>query len=256
VFDPATQSSQKIADFNFIDPPLWSTDGMWLAFRVQDGNGSDEIYAVKRDGSQLTDLSANKGLPKDGQPYVMNGWLGHGMMLGGRNEVAYLVSVDDGSSRPLFDASQNKSFFSPSPDGSTLVYSYFTEYKTALKISTPDGEDVVELTAFSNASIYPVIWSLDGSQIAFAKRSNDLEDGQDVYVIERNGLNLQQVYHSRSGSVTDISFSPDGNHLLLSDHDATGQHLFVIDLETLEPKLLQIPNLPLDWWWMFPSWRP
>jgi Tol biopolymer transport system component len=83
-----------------------------------------------------------------------------------------------------------------------------------------------------------------------------LEDGQDVYVIERNGLNLQQVYHSRSGSVTDISFSPDGNHLLLSDHDATGQHLFVIDLETLEPKLLQIPNLPLDWWWMFPSWRP
>ncbi|HSM70387.1 MAG TPA: hypothetical protein VK851_02500 [Anaerolineales bacterium] len=256
VFDPVTQSSQKIAEFNFIDPPLWSTDGTWLAFRVQDGYGRDEIYAVRRDGSQLTNLSANDALPKNGQPYIMNGWLEHGIILGGSDTMVYLVNMDDGSTRLLFDAFQNKSFFSPSPDGSTLVYLHMTEYKTALKMSTPEGEDVMELIAFSNASIYPLVWSLDGTRLAFAKRSNDLEDGQDIYVIGQNGLNLQQVYHSKFGGVTEFSFSPDGKHLLLSDSDATGQHLFVIDLETLEPKLLQIPNLPLDWWWMFPSWRP
>ena len=70
-----------------------------------------------------------------------------------------------------------------------------------------------------------------------------------------DGTNLRQVYHSTAGSIMDVNFSPDGNYLLVQDDDATGRHLFVIDLSTMEKRLVQIPNIPLDWWWLAPSWR-
>jgi len=257
VFNPADQSSQNVAEFNFIDPPLWSSDGIWLAFRVQDGNGSDEIYAVKRDGSQLTDLSMNKTLPTNGQPYVMNGWLDHGVILSGKDNMVYLVNADDGSSKPLFDKPWVKSLLFPSPDGSALAYTDSTEYKTVLKLISPQSNKLIDLATFqSNSSIYPILWSSDGMQIAFGKETSDLNIGQDIYIIGRDGRNFQQVYHSSFATITDFSFSPDGKYMLLSDHDATGQHLFMIDLATLGTHILQIPGLSLDWWWMYPSWKP
>jgi Tol biopolymer transport system component len=85
--------------------------------------------------------------------------------------------------------------------------------------------------------------------------TNDPAMGQDVYMIASDGTNLRQVYHSNAGSINDIIFSPDGRYLLLQDDDATGRHLFVIDLSTMEKHLVQIPNIPLDWWWLSPSWQ-
>jgi hypothetical protein len=60
LFDPQAQTWQSLAEFNFIDPPYWSPDGNWLAFRVQDGAGSDQIYAIRRDGSQLINESIDE----------------------------------------------------------------------------------------------------------------------------------------------------------------------------------------------------
>jgi hypothetical protein len=74
-------------------------------------------------------------------------------------------------------------------------------------------------------------------------------------VIDQDGSNLQQVYHSNLGSINGLNFSPDGRYLLFHDDDATGRHIFVIDLSTLGQHMLQVPNLPLDWWWLAPSWR-
>ncbi len=84
-----------MAEFNYVDPPLWSPDGEWLAFRVQDGEGKDEIYVVRRDGTELTNLSASENLPADGQPYVLNGWISDNVILRGRNDRVYLMRVSD-----------------------------------------------------------------------------------------------------------------------------------------------------------------
>jgi WD40 repeat protein len=85
--------------------------------------------------------------------------------------------------------------------------------------------------------------------------TSDITNGQDVYMIASDGTNLRQVYHSNSSSITDVSFSPDGNFLLLQDDDATGRHLYVVSISTMEKHLVQIPNIPLDWWWLSPSWQ-
>jgi hypothetical protein len=257
LFEPQSQTWRSLAEFNFIDPPFWSPDGAWLAFRVQDGNGRDEIYAIGRDGSGLTNLSASEKLPAEGHPYTLSGWINRRVLLHGRgNGILYLLRPEDGSATPLFDVPATKSHLVvPSPDGYFLAYTEVSEQKTTLKLLTPDGRTVRELAAFPGASIYPIVWSPDGTSLAFAKMTSDPAGGQDIYVIGQDGRNLRQVYHSSWGSINELSFSPDGSHLLFRDDDATGRHIFVVDLSTLAQRLLQTPNLPLDWAWLAPSWR-
>jgi WD40 repeat protein len=259
LFDPQAESWQSLTEFNFIDPPVWSPDGNWLAFRVQDGNGGDEIYAIRRDGSQLTNLSASEKLPGDGSPYALSGWINNHVVLHSRSDgTIYLFRMEDGAVTPLFDTPFAKSdLVLPSPDGYFLAYTDASEQKITLKLLTPDGSTVRDLATFQNTSLYPIVWSPDGARLAFVARTNgsDLTAGQNVYIIDSDGRGLQQVYHSRSASIADIIFSPDGKYLLLQDDDAAGRHIFTVDLATLQQRMLQVPNLPLDWWWLAPSWR-
>jgi Tol biopolymer transport system component len=167
------------------------------------------------------------------------------------------VRPEDGSVKPLFDTPLAKSdYVTPSPDGYFLAYTEVTNQKTTLKLLTPDGKTARELATFQEGSIYPIVWSPDSASLAFARITGDAADGQDVYVIDQDGRNLQQVYHSNFGSIYMLNFSPDGNYLLLQDYDAAGWHVVAINLSTLEQHMLQqVPGIPPDWWWMAPSWR-
>jgi hypothetical protein len=255
LFNPQERSWKSIAEFNFIDPPIWSPDGDWLAFRAQDGAGKDEIYNVHPDGTELVNISANEKLPADGQPYVLNGWINNNIILRGRNDMVYLVRADYPTVRLLFDTPWKKSNFVPSPDGYFLAYVDVNDQSAALKLLTPDGNMTRQLAAFDKASIYPVVWSPDGKQVAFVKMTNDIAMGQDLYIIGTNGHGLQQVYHSDTSGMIDLGYSLDGKYLTFEDSDATGRHIFVIDLSTMEKHMLTVPNLPLDWWWIAPSWQ-
>ena len=81
-----------------------------------------------------------------------------------------------------------------------------------------------------------------------------LQPYQDVYVVNRDWTGWSQVYHGMN--VSTLAFSPDGKSLLIQDFDAAGQHIFVVNLTTLEQHMLQAPNLQLDWSWLMPSWQP
>ncbi len=260
LFDPEKQSWQSLAEFNFIDPPIWSRDGNWLAFRVQDGYGSDDIYVVRRDGGDLANVTASDKLPLEGRPYILSGWINDNVILRSGNPgvggLVYLRRVGDGFTKPLFDTPWNKTDMVPSSDGSFLAYPDIGNQKVLLKLLSPDGNTIRDLATFQVGSIYPIIWSPDDMQIAFAHMASEPINGQDVYIIGRDGRNLQQVYHSAFGSLATVAFSPDGQHLLIQDDDATGRHIYVINLSTLETNMLQAPGLPLDWWWLAPSWRP
>jgi Tol biopolymer transport system component len=259
LFVPQTETWQPLTEFNFIDPPFWSPDGNWLAFRVQDGQGRDEIYAIRRDGTGLTNLSVGEKLPSDGAPYALSGWINNHVVLHSRSTgTIYLFRVEDGAITALFDTPLAKSdLVIPSPDGYFLAYTDASEQKITLKLLTPDGSTVRDLATFQNTSIYPIVWSPDGSRLAFVVLANgsDPTGGQNVYIIDSDGRRLQQIYHSRSASIADVTFSPDGNYLLFQDDDAAGRHIFVVDLVTLQQHMLQAPNLSLDWWWLAPSWR-
>jgi hypothetical protein len=263
LFDPALKSWTAVAQFPFIDPPFWSPDGTWLAFRVQDGLGGENIYVVHRDGTGLRNITGSGGLPADARPYVMDGWITENILLRsalpGREGTVYLARAADGAVRPLFEALLTKAIFVPSPDGAWLAYDEYdyASQKHALRVTEPDAAHPFDLVSFAGGTLYPVVWSPDGTRLAFAHSSTDANFNplSDVYVIGRDGLGMTQVY--KGVTVGRLVFSPEGKYLLVEETNSpTGGHLFTVNLETLEARILQAPGLTLDTDWYAPSWRP
>lgn len=263
LFDPAEETWTSLFEYAYIDPPFWSPDGEWIAFRVQDGLGGEDVYVTQRDGSGLKNLTDSSSLPEEGRPYVMDGWITGNLVmrstkLGGDGSV-YLVRVADGRARPMFETLLTTATFVPSSDGAWLAYDDYNydSQKHTLYVTEPDGGNPAELASFTGGSLYPIVWSPDNDRLAFAyytEFTQDVNPAADVYVIDRNGRGLKQVY--RGVTIGSVSFSPDGKFLLISETASpTGGHLFVINLETLEQRIIQAPGLSLDTDWFMPSWR-
>ncbi len=239
----------------YMDPPMWSRDGEWIAFRVQDGVGGSEVFAIRRDGSDLKELTASEELPAQGRPYVMDAWLGENVVLrsgkpGGTGTV-YLMRVGDGFVKPLFDTLLTKAPFIESPDGTLLAtVDYDTNsQKQLVKIITPDGKTLRDLATFASGSVMGLAWSPDGAQLGFSHRTDSTSS---VYVIDSDGRNLRQL--PISATDTQFVFSPDGKYILIQTIDGTGEHLYAIDLSTLQSHLVQAPGIPLNESWMLPTW--
>lgn len=261
LFDADAKTWISLAQFPYIDPPFWSPDGSWIAFRTQDGFGGEDVYVVRPDGSELKSVSL--GLPAEGRPYIMDGWYTENIMmrsalLGTMGNV-YLVRATDGLARPMFETLLTKAQFMASPDADFLAYDEYDEMTQshALKVMEPDGANAMTLATFTGGSIYPMVWSPDGSLIAFNYYSSftDGEPSAEVYVVSRTGGTLSLVY--KGNTVGRLLFSPNGKYLLVEETTSiSGGHLFLINLATLEQKILQAPGLSTDYDWYAPSWRP
>ncbi len=57
-------------------------------------------------------------------------------------------------------------------------------------------------------------------------------------------------------TVETITFSPGGNYLMIQDQQSAGQHIYVVNLASLEQRMIEAPELPPDWWWRAPAWQP
>jgi Tol biopolymer transport system component len=263
LFDPAAGTWTSLAEFAYIDPPFWSPDGAWIAFRTQDGFGGEDVYVVRRDGSELKSLSVS--LPAEGKPYIMDGWLADNIIMrsalpnSGNTYTSYFVQVGYGSARSVFETGVSKSQFTAAPDASLLAYD---EYDSAsqshvLKVMGTDGANELTLANFKGGSIYPIVWSPNSQWVAFNYYSN-FTDGApvaEVYIVSRDGQTLSSVY--KGSTVGRLVFSPDGKFLLVEETtSASGGHLFLVNLSTLETKILQAPGLSTDYDWYAPSWRP
>lgn len=262
LFDPAAETWTSLFEYAYIDMPFWSPDGEWIAFRVQDGLGGEDIHVVRRDGTEPRNLTSASDLPEEGRPYVMDGWITGSVIVRsakpGSEGTVYLIRVADGHIRPMFDSLLTKATFVPSHDGAWIAYDdyNYTSLKHSLQVAEPDGGNAIELAGFTGGTLYPIVWSPDNRRLAFAYYT-EITQGTptaDVFIIDRDGKGLKQVY--RGTSVGAVMFSPDGGHLLINEtSSATGRRLFTVSLETLEQRILQSPGLRLDSDWFMPSWR-
>lgn len=220
---------------------------------------------VHPDGTGLKNITATDKLPVEDRPYVVNGWITHHLIvrsgMPGHEDAAYLLSVDDGQVSPLFGTSITKGAFYPSLDSSLLAFDdYNNDSKTdTLRMISVDGSGLRDLVTFK-ASIYPVVWSPDGNTLAFAVREGNQPQSQSsVYVINLDGRGLKQVYTSSDviygSNIMSISFSPDGQFLLVEDFGQQ-DHIYVVDLNSLKSSLLQAPGLSLTDSWRQPAWLP
>ncbi|HQX01308.1 MAG TPA: hypothetical protein PLQ94_04295, partial [Anaerolineales bacterium] len=258
LFDPTGNLWTSVAEFPYIDPPFWSRDSKWIAFRVQDGAGGEDVYIVKRDGRELKSVSPQ--LPVEGMPYVLDGWYTESVImrsaLPGTEGGIYLVRANNGQARLMFETLLTKVPFVTSPDASLLAYDEYNADSQLheLKVMEPDGANAVTLASFSGGSLYPYVWSPDSRLIAF-NYSKPGNASTEVFVTSRDGKTLVSVY--KGVTVGRLIFAPNGKYLLVEETTSTtGGHLFLINLATLEQKILEAPGLSTDYDWYAPSWRP
>lgn len=252
---------RDIAEFPYIDPPFWSPDGSWIAFRTQDGFGGEDVYIVRPDGTELKSISAD--LPAAGRPYIMDGWYTENVImrsaLPGASGSIYLVRAANGQARPMFETLLTKAQFIASPDAGFFAYDEY-DYNSqnhAIKVMEPDGANDITIAQFTGGSIYPMIWSPDNRWLAFNYYGNFTggDSQAEVFLIPRTGGELKSVY--KGNTVGRILFSPNSRYLVVEETtSSSGGHLYLVDMATFTVGILQAPGLSMDYDWYAPSWRP
>jgi WD40 repeat protein len=248
---------KQVAELTYLDLPAWSGDGQWISLRALDRQGNETYYVVHPDGSGLKNVSANDKLPPAGQPYNVDGWIANYLIVhsGRPGQVAkvYLLRAQDGMVRPMFDLAPTKVSYTPSPDGSLLAFGYYNEstQTDSLRILAPDGSGLRDLASFKG-SISSITWSPDGSSLAFVVFGNGDPPKSDVYMINRDGRGLTQVYGE--AVMSSLVYSPNGKFLLIESMEQN--RLLVVDLGSLAAHLIQAPGLILTDFWREPSWVP
>ena len=261
LFDATAKTWKALAEFPYIDPPFWSPDGTWIAFRTQNGAGGEDVFIVRPDGTELKSVSTD--LPAEGRPYIMDGWYTENIImrsaLPGSAGNIYLVRAANGQSRPMFETLLTKAQFVASPDAGFFAYDDYdyTSQNHFLNVMEPDGANPVTIAQFTGGSIYPMIWSPDSRLIAFNYYGNTAsgESMAEVFTIPRTGGDLRSVY--KGNTVGRLLFSPNAKYLLIEETtSASGGHLFLVDLATSGVSILQAPGLSTEFDWYAPSWRP
>jgi hypothetical protein len=262
LFNPAANTWTSLWEYTYIDLPMWSPDGQWISFREQDGLGGETIMVIHPDGSEPKDLTAGGNLSAVSLPYVIDGWISGNLIVRsgkyGTNDTVYLIRVADAHVQPMFKTSLTKAMLVPSSDSAWIAFDDLdiSTMIHSVKVAEPDGANAVELANFTGGSIYPIVWSPDNRQLAFAyyTEATQGEETADVYIIGRDGKGLKQIY--KGVHIGDVLFSPNGKYLLINEtSSAIGGRLFIVNLDTLEQGLLQSPSLTLDSDWFNPAWR-
>jgi Tol biopolymer transport system component len=198
----------------------------------------------------------------------MDGWVSGNIVLRpddvepGQEEPAYLVSLADGRVQPMPDTLLTKEHFTPSNDGAWLAYGEYNQesQKYTLSVAESDGANLVELISFSNdTSGVPIVWSPDNNRLAFVQNDAGPGKGSTVHVnvINRDGTGLQEICRPRDTS-GGMMFSPDGKYLLINSMGGSGLadvRIFIVNLETLEQRILAAPGIVPEMGWFNPSWR-
>ena len=126
-----------------------------------------------------------------------------------------VIRPDGSDARAVTSGPGNAGFPSWSPDGTQIVYRYWTDQAEGLRIVTVATGAVRTLT--TGYDTLPV-WSPKGDLIAFNRVVKDSRfpyDEFDIYTIRTDGTDVKRLTDSE-GNDAHPAWSPDGNHILWS----------------------------------------
>ena len=120
-----------------------------------------------------------------------------------------VVRPDGSDARSITTGSGNAGFPSFSPDGTQVVYRFWTDTAGGLRVvDLADGAVRTLTTGYDN---FPV-WSPDGDRIVFSRLVNG---DFDIYTIRPGGTDVRQLTVS-PGNDSHPAWSADGQHILFS----------------------------------------
>ena len=202
-----------------------------------DREGNNEIYKMKSDGSNQTQLTFNEA--SDTYPV----WSPDGRQIAfqsnrdGNNEI-YVMDADGTNQRNLTNHPASDSFADWSPDGSRIIFSSKRKVEGIRPINLfmmdSDGTDVEQLA--HSGVVLKSKWSPDGTKIAFGNSN--------INIVNAEGRNTGRV--SGRPKVDKAmcleGWSPDGTQILYSEVDRPS------DKDTLVIAMLNaVKRLAIRW---------
>ena len=206
-----------------------SDDCMYQLFSIKpDGTGLQQItkdwtsqYAWSPDGEQIAFIRAVKS---EASPYPNDPFL---------YEI-YLINADGTNQRNLTNYS---GFYdsgpSWSPDGSKIAFHSrdIAAHPNSINVIDKNG---TELLAYSDIEAYDIIWTADSTSLLFTSQPNEQVSTNNIYKININSLNVEQLTFSSNAHVDHLAISPDGKWLAYQHEQLDGDcdQIRVINLET------------------------
>jgi Tol biopolymer transport system component len=201
----------------------WSSDGAALAVYAHGGPGARSgLWVVRADGTERRDLGVVGAAPS---------WSPDGKtILYYNRDFALSVINADGTNERLFtDMNLGPSFYpSWSPDGSRIAF--LAERSSANKNAyalDADGTHLVPLHV-KEARDAPPIWSPDSARVAFHSFINRRWD---IYVVNADGTERNNLTADQAGESSDPDWSPDGRHIAYAFKADGIQAIHVMDAQ-------------------------
>ncbi|MGQ0541687.1 MAG: beta-sandwich domain-containing protein [Blastocatellia bacterium] len=131
----------------------------------------------------------------------------------------------DGSGQINLTNDPSVPHFSPSwsPDGTKILY--VRNY--SMCVMNADGTNKIQLATPPQGSHEHPVWSPDGSQIAY--EVTDHFTSSLIYVMNADGNNQRQL--TFVGYSDGVDWSPDGNKIVFSRLDFSGQNIYVMNAD-------------------------
>jgi Tol biopolymer transport system component len=233
--DPANPGDTLVLGHSLDDDPIaWSSDGtkLLLHSRLEEsGVPLPGLFVLQADGSRTTlRPETNSAFRRD--PPTWGSFSPDGTEVAyagsGRSRGPYIIDADGGKPRPL-GRCQNPVLGGRlcgepaaeaaawSPDGSRIAWYDFVEdsakyghHAGVLSFVNPDGtglrEEVARLTG---EAAYSLVWSPDGSRLAFWHDEDPLDDPGKIFIVNADGSGLQRITDEGRWP----TWSPDGSRI-------------------------------------------
>lgn len=191
------------SDADFI-APRWSPDGEWVLFhsnQAVDGEARFEIYKVRKDGTELTNLSNTPGnnfrgdWSPDGQRIIF-------VSERDSNRELYVMNADGSNQVRLTDNQADDNRPRWSPDGSKILFegnrdgdntALYLMDAPSLVVAGPQ-EDKIRLLTFPGFNSQAGAWAVDGEKIVLsADRDSDSIQNWDVYIMDADATNIYRL---------------------------------------------------------------
>lgn len=229
----------------------WSPDGAWLAVTAAELRGSQDIYLVNPDGTEVQRITETRDVELD------LGWSPDGEWIAfraGKNadETPEIYRIrPDGSDMELIRSNSGTcQDVQWSPEGVSIVFASNRDGDWDLYRVGPDGHDFKIITDDSVTDDIAAQLSPNGQQILF---ESDRDGEWGLYVMQVDGSDAQRLM-DKSGSAWEATWSPDGEWIVYVDQVGDDYHIFRMRPDGTEVKRLTPEydrSLPMKLWRVF-----
>ncbi len=245
--EPVVVASDASSDWN----PVWSPDGKYLYF-ASDRSGNMNFWRIAIDEKTGKTLGEPESVPTPSKYCRHLTFSRDGKTLGyvryesqsNLQTISFDPKTLKTSSEPLWITRGDREISNPSlsPNGEEYVLRLPSRTQEDIGIINKDGSNQRMLMNDKFRDRLPR-WSPDGKKIAF---HSDRSGKYQIWTINPDGSNAQQITFSEAIGATAAVFSPDGSRLAFTEINAKTQSSFILDLsktwQEQTPQNLALPN--------------